>query len=192
MVRMPPPSRFARRGSLARAKALTPKQRAEIARKQQLSDGRNSVALSCVSSPCDTGVEALAATAKFIFHLPRATARHVARVVGRRRSRASVWRGEASMTAAEETGFSAADGERRSSLALEFVQSSDCGLREHPTPLGNAANLSRGRGSGPQLSVLTPFSLGARFLRLGPLVATRRPSDTSPASPERCWSSWLT
>ena len=39
---------------------------------------------------------------------------------------------EASMTAAEETGFSAADGARRSSLALEFVQSSDCGLREHP------------------------------------------------------------
>ena len=44
-----------RRGGLARAKALTPKQRAEIARKQQLSDGRNSVALSCISRPFDPG-----------------------------------------------------------------------------------------------------------------------------------------
>src|SRR4029450_13797811 len=135
--------------------------------------------------PIRPGAEALAATGKLVSHLPRATVRHVTRVVGRRRSRASVWRGEACMTEAEEAGFSAADGERRSSLALEFFQSSDCGLREQPTPLGNAANLSRGRGSGPQLSVLTPFSLGARFLRLGPLVATRRPSDSSPASPHR-------
>jgi hypothetical protein len=72
------------------------------------------------------------------------------------------------MTAAEETGFGAADGERRSSFALAFVQSTDCGLREQPTPLANAANLSRGRGPGPQLSVLTPFSLGDSVPSTGP------------------------